>query len=111
MKDLRPKNNILGMQVHHDRKIWRLAFIEKLFEENFTPISTPLPINYILSLSVSHVNETKKMKLSQIQYASVVGSLMFVMILYKTRPCTSNGSGMSVHEKFEERALEYLLFF
>lgn len=38
MKDLRLKNNILGMQVHHDRKIWRLAFIEKLFEENFTPL-------------------------------------------------------------------------
>lgn len=71
------------------------------------PISTPLLINYKLSLSVSHVNETKKMKLSQIQYVSVVGSLMFVMILYKTRHCTSSGSGMSVHENFEERALKY----
>ena len=44
------------------------------------PISTPLPVNFKLSSSMSLSNETEKMEMSRVPYASAVGSLMFVMI-------------------------------
>jgi hypothetical protein len=42
-------------------------------------ISTPLPINFKLSSSMSPSNEVEKMEMSQVPYASAVGSLMFSM--------------------------------
>jgi len=48
------------------------------------PIYTPLPINFKLSLSMSPSNEAERMEMSQVPYASTVGSLMFAMIC--TRP-------------------------
>ena len=44
------------------------------------PISTPLSVNFKLSSSMSLNNETKKMEMSRVPYASAMGSLMFVMI-------------------------------
>ena len=48
------------------------------------PISTPLPVNFKLSSSMSPSNETERMEMSRVPYASIVGSLMFAMIC--TRP-------------------------
>ena len=48
------------------------------------PISTPFPINFKLSSSMSPSNEAERMKMSRVPYASAVGSLMFAMIF--TRP-------------------------
>lgn len=44
------------------------------------PISTPLLVNYMLSLSMSPSNEAKRMNMSRVSYASTVGSLMYAMI-------------------------------
>jgi len=43
-------------------------------------ISTPLSINFKLSFSMSLSREVERTKMSQVLYASVVGSLMFAMI-------------------------------
>jgi ATP-binding cassette subfamily B (MDR/TAP) protein 1 len=48
------------------------------------PISTPFPINFKLSSSMSPSNEAERMEMSRVPYASTVGSLMFAMIC--TRP-------------------------
>ena len=48
------------------------------------PISTPLPINFKLSSSMSPSTKAETMEMSRLLYASVVGNLMFAMIC--TRP-------------------------
>ncbi|GJU08653.1 hypothetical protein Tco_1125083 [Tanacetum coccineum] len=47
-------------------------------------ISTPLPTDVKLSSNMSPSNEKERMEMSQVSYASAVGSLMFTMIC--TRP-------------------------
>ena len=47
------------------------------------PISTPFLINFKLSSSISPSNETKRMEISRVPYASIVGSFMFAMICTK----------------------------
>ncbi|KAE8691333.1 protein TOPLESS [Hibiscus syriacus] len=93
MKDLGSKNKILGMQIHRDRsnrKIWlsQNNYLKKILSQfnmqDCKPIYTPLPINFKLSSSMSHGSEEEKMDMYRVPYASVVGSLMFVMIC--TRP-------------------------
>jgi ATP-binding cassette subfamily B (MDR/TAP) protein 1 len=54
-------------------------------------ISTPLPINFKLSSSMSTSNEAERMEMSQVPYASVMGSLMFAMI--GTRPDITQAAG------------------
>ena len=44
------------------------------------PISTPLPINFKLSSSMSPSTKVEMMEMSRVPYASVVGSLMLTMI-------------------------------
>ncbi|KAE8662818.1 hypothetical protein F3Y22_tig00113124pilonHSYRG00138 [Hibiscus syriacus] len=78
MKDLGSTNKILGMQIHRDK--------------NCKPISTPLPINFKLSSSMSHSSEEERMKMSRVPYASAVRSLMFVMIC--TRPDIAQAVGV-----------------
>ena len=56
------------------------------------PISTPLPMNYKLSSSMSPSNEAKMMELPWTLYASVVESLIFVMIC--TRPDIAQAMGI-----------------
>ena len=55
------------------------------------PISTPFPVNFKLSSSMSPSNEVERMEMSRILYASTVGSLMFAMIC--TRPNITQGVG------------------
>ena len=52
--------------------------------QNCKPISTPLPINFKLSTSMSPSNEAERIEMSRVPYASAVESLMFAMIC--TRP-------------------------
>jgi len=93
MKDLGPANKILGMQIHRDRskkKIWlsQKNYLKKILRhfnmEDYKPISTPLPINFKLSSSMSPTNEAERMEMSRVLYASAVKSLMFALIC--TRP-------------------------
>ena len=92
MKDLGLANKILGLQIHRDRgnrKIWlsQKNYLKKVlmhFSMNYSkPISTIL-INFKLSSSMSPSTKVKKMKMSRVLCASVMGSLMFAMIC--TRP-------------------------
>ncbi|KAE8673431.1 hypothetical protein F3Y22_tig00111783pilonHSYRG00232 [Hibiscus syriacus] len=78
MKDLGSATKILGMQIHRDR--------------NCKPISTPLPINFKLSSSMSPSSEEERMEMSRVPYASAVGSLMFAMKC--TRPDIAQGVGV-----------------
>ena len=93
MKDLGPANKILGMQIYRDRnnrKIWlsQKNYLKKILQrfnmQDCKPISTPLPINFKLSSSMSPSNEAERMEMSRVLYASAVGSLMFAMVC--TRP-------------------------
>jgi transposase InsO family protein len=100
MKDLGPANKILGMQIHRDRskrKIWlsQKNYLNKILRrfnmQDCKPISTPLPVNFKLSSSMSPSNEAERMEMSRVPYASAVGSLMFAMIC--TRPDIAQAVG------------------
>jgi ATP-binding cassette subfamily B (MDR/TAP) protein 1 len=99
MKDLRPANKILGMQIHRDRskrKIWlsQKNYLKKILRrfnmQDCKPISTPLPINFKLSSNMSYNNESERMEMSRVPYASIVG--MFAMIC--TRPDIAQAVGV-----------------
>jgi hypothetical protein len=100
MKDLGPANKILGMQIYRDRnnrKIWlsQKNYLKKILRrfnmQDCKPISTPLPINFKLSSSMSPSSEAERMEMSRVPYASAVGSLMFAMIC--TRPDIAQAVG------------------
>ncbi|KAE8716977.1 cytochrome P450 71A9-like [Hibiscus syriacus] len=101
MKDLGSVNKILGMQIHRDRsnrKIWlsQKNYLKKILSrfnmKDCKPISTPLPINFKLSSSMSPSSEEEMMEMSRVPYASAVGSLMFSMIC--TRPDIAQAVGV-----------------
>ncbi|KAE8660160.1 acyl-CoA dehydrogenase family member 10-like [Hibiscus syriacus] len=101
MKDLGSTNNILGMQIHRDRsnrKIWlsQKNYLKKILSrfnmQDCKPIYTPLSINFKLSSSMSPNSKEERMEMSQVSYASVVGSLMFAMIC--TRPDIAQAVGV-----------------
>ncbi|KAE8713996.1 hypothetical protein F3Y22_tig00110202pilonHSYRG00134 [Hibiscus syriacus] len=101
MKDLGSANKILGMQIHQDRsnrKIWlsQKNYLKKILSrfsmQDCKPISTPLPINFKLSSSMSPSSEEEMMEMSRVPYASAVGSLMFAMIC--TRPNIAQAVGV-----------------
>ena len=101
MKDLGPANKILGMQIHRDRdarKIWlsQKNYVNKILRrfnmQDCKPISTPLPINYKLSSSMSPSSEAERIEMSRVPYASAVGSLMYAMIC--TRPDIAQAVGV-----------------
>ncbi|KAE8696710.1 Tyrosine decarboxylase 1 [Hibiscus syriacus] len=101
MKDLGSANKILGMQIHRDRsnrKIWlsQKNYLKKILSrfsmQDCKPISTPLPINFKLSSSMSPSSEEERMEMSRVPYASAVGSLMFAMIC--TRPDIAQAVGV-----------------
>ncbi|KAH9707327.1 Integrase catalytic domain-containing protein [Citrus sinensis] len=100
MKDLGPTNKILGMQIHRDRnnkKIWlsQKNYLKKILRhfnmQDCKSISTPVPVNFKLSLSMCPSNEAERKKMSRVPYASAVGSLMFAMIC--TRPDIAQAVG------------------
>ncbi|KAE8671264.1 Detected protein of unknown function [Hibiscus syriacus] len=101
MKDLGSTNKILGMQIHRDRsnrKIWlsQKNYLKKILSrfnmQDCKPISTPLPINFKLSFSMSPSSKEERMEMSRVLYASTVRSLMFAMIC--TRPDISQAVGV-----------------
>ncbi|KAE8655608.1 F-box family protein, putative isoform 2 [Hibiscus syriacus] len=101
MKDLGSANKILGMQIHRDRsnrKIWlsQKNFLKKILSrfsmQDCKPISTPLPINFKLSSSMSPSSEEERMEMSRVPYESALRSLMFAMIC--TRPDITQAVGV-----------------
>ncbi|KAE8664908.1 hypothetical protein F3Y22_tig00112738pilonHSYRG00917 [Hibiscus syriacus] len=101
IKDLGSGNKILGMQIHRDRsnrKIWlsQKNYLKKILSrfnmQDCKPISTPLPIIFKLSSSMSPSREEERIEMSRVPYASAVGSLMFAMIC--TRPDIAQAVGV-----------------
>ncbi|KAE8683472.1 hypothetical protein F3Y22_tig00111208pilonHSYRG00305 [Hibiscus syriacus] len=101
MKDLGSTNKNLGIQIHRDksnRKIWlsQKNYLKKILSrfsmQDCKPISTPLPINFKLSSSMSPSSEEERMEMSRVPYASAVRSLMFAMIC--TRPGIAQAMGV-----------------
>ncbi|KAE8657742.1 hypothetical protein F3Y22_tig00116983pilonHSYRG00074 [Hibiscus syriacus] len=75
MKDLGSANKILGMQIHRDRsnrKIWlsQKNYLKKILSrfsmQDYKSISTPLPINFKLSSSMSPSCEEERMEMSRV---------------------------------------------
>ncbi|KAE8686612.1 Methyl esterase 17 [Hibiscus syriacus] len=75
MKDLGSANKILGMQIHRDRsnrKIWlsQKNYLKKILSrfnmQDCKSISTPLPINFKLSSSMSPSSEEERMEMSRV---------------------------------------------
>ena len=101
MKDLGLENKILGMQIDHrdrgNRNIWlsHMNYLKKVLRgfnmNDCKPISTPLPINFKLSSSMSPSTKAETMEMSRVLYALVVRSLMFTMIC--TRPDIAQAVG------------------
>ncbi|KAE8691645.1 hypothetical protein F3Y22_tig00110888pilonHSYRG00123 [Hibiscus syriacus] len=98
MNDLGSANKILRMQIHRDRsnrKIWLsqkiLKKILSRFNQDCKPISTPLPINFKLSSSISPSSEEDDGGVSS---TVCIGSGKFNVRydMHKTRHCTSSGS-------------------
>jgi len=101
MKDLGPTNKILGMQIHRDRskrKIWlsEKNYLKKILRrfnmQDCKPISTPLPVNFKLSSSMSPSNEAERMEMSRVTVRISSGKFNVCHDMYKTRHCTSSGS-------------------
>lgn len=93
IKDLGPAKKILGMQIYRDRnnkKIWlsQKYYLKKILRhfnmQDYKPIFIPLPMNFKLSLSMTPSNEAKRIDMSQVLYASAMGTLMLIMVC--TRP-------------------------
>ena len=70
MKDLRPANKILGIQIHRDRKDRKIWFSQKNYlrkvlwrfnMQDCKPISTPLSMNFKLSTYMSPNNEAERL--------------------------------------------------
>ncbi|GJZ57254.1 retrovirus-related pol polyprotein from transposon TNT 1-94 [Tanacetum coccineum] len=101
MKDLGPANKILGMQIHRcrvSRKIWlsQKSYVKKILQrfnmQYCKPISTLFPTDVKLSSKMSSSSEKERIEISQVPYASAVGSLMFAMIY--TRPNIAHAVGV-----------------
>ena len=89
MKDLGAAEKILGMEIRRDRDQRKLFLYQegyilkvlKRFGMNASkPVSTPLTSSIRLSELNSTQSEAEKEYMARIPYASVVGSLMYVMV-------------------------------
>ena len=89
MKDLGLAQQILGMRIMHDRKNKRLwpsqeKYIKKVLDKfnmkDAKPVGTPLVAHFKLSIELYPSDDKEKEEMSNIPYASVVGSLMSSMV-------------------------------
>ena len=97
MKDLGAAKKILGMKICRDRRNRTLTlsqanYVEKKLQcfsmENAKVVNTPLPGHLKLTKEMCPKTQEEEDKVSKVPYASVVGSLMYVMAQY----CTCTGS-------------------
>lgn len=92
IKDLGPAKKILGMQLIRDRKYGSLFltqedYINKVLDKfemrTARPVQTPLLAHFRLSEQQCPITEADKSEMMRIPYASVVGCLMYALILTK----------------------------
>jgi hypothetical protein len=89
MKDLGATKQILGMEIHRDRKNGKLwlsqqKYVERILmrfdKNNVKPIQIPLASHFKISLGLCPSNDEEKDYMSRVPYANVVGSLMYAMV-------------------------------
>jgi hypothetical protein len=124
MKHLGVSNFILGMYIKRDRdtrKIWlnQTKYIEIVLKwfnmQDFKPIKVPIPMGARLIIEQFPKTQEEIEDMAHVTYASVVGSLMYVMVY--TRPDISHAVGVlrryvSTHRKENQtnfkRVFKYL---
>ena len=93
MKDLGAAKKILGMEIYRDRNQKKLFVSQKGYTQkilsrfgmsNAKPLDTPCASNIHLSVAFAPKSAKEKEYMSQVPYASAVGSLMYAMVC--TRP-------------------------
>jgi len=93
MKDLGAANFILGMEIRRDRenmKLWlnRRKYVETILQsfnmQESKPVKVPIPVGAKLFAEQCPKTKEEMEDMSHVPYASVVGSLMYVMVC--TRP-------------------------
>jgi hypothetical protein len=101
MKDLGATKQILGMEIHRDRKNGKLwlsqqKYVEKILMRfgmnNVKPVQIPLASHFKLSSGLCPSNDEEKDYMSRVPYANAVGSLMYAMV--STRPDISHAVGV-----------------
>jgi hypothetical protein len=101
MKDLGVEKQILGMEIHRDKKNGKLwlsqqKYVEKILMifgmNNVKLIQIPLASHFKISLGLFPSNDEEKDYMSCVSYANAVGSLMCVMVI--TRPNISHAVGV-----------------
>ena len=101
MKDLGPTSQILGIKISRDRtngKLWlsQESYIKKVLDKfnigKTKPVSSPLGSHLKLSSKHSPSSEKEKEEMRKMPYASVVGSLMYVMVC--TKPDIAHAVGV-----------------
>ena len=101
MKDLGSTKQILGMRISRDRKNRKLwlsqeSYIEKVLERfnmsKAKAVCSPLAGHLKLSLKQCPTSEKDMKEMRKVPYASVVGSLMYVMVY--TRPDIAHAIGV-----------------
>lgn len=93
MKDLGAAKKILGMEIYRDRNqktlfVSQKGYTQKILSRfgmsNAKPLDTPCASNIHLSVAFAPKSVEEKEYMSQVPYASAVGSLMYAMVC--TRP-------------------------
>ncbi|KAG8503721.1 hypothetical protein CXB51_001724 [Gossypium anomalum] len=89
MKDLVPRNKILGMEILRYRKTSKLylsqkGYIKKVLcrfnMQSTKPVSTPLAAHFRLSLVLSPQSDDEIEYMSHVPYSSAMGSLMYAIV-------------------------------
>ena len=102
MKDLGEAKKILGMEITRDREGCKICLTQKQYlkkvlncfniSEKSKHVSTPLNPHMKLSASLSPSSDEEQECMSQVPYANVVSSLMYVMVCM--RPNISHAVGV-----------------
>ncbi|KAH9670812.1 Integrase catalytic domain-containing protein [Citrus sinensis] len=102
IKDLGDAQRILGMKIRRDKKngsVWltQKSYLKKVLErfgmdDKTKPVCTPLAPHFKLSSSSCPRSQEERDYMARVPYASVVGSLMYVMVC--TRPDISQAVSM-----------------
>ena len=87
MKDLDAAKQILGMRITKNNGVFRLSqeeYVKKVLSRFSTgeakSVSTPLATHFKLSKELSPITEEVRDHMAKVPYASVIGSLMYVMV-------------------------------
>ena len=108
MKDFGAAKQILGMRIFRDKangtlKLSQLKYTKKVLSRfnmnEAKPVSTPLGSHFKLSKDQSPKKEEERDHMSQVPYASAIGSLMYAMVCIRL----DTAHAMGVVSRFTSR--------